>query len=90
MFQIGDRRWLNADLRNLFLNLLSGADGIGRIHRADENFSVAVLAGPGAKLDGSDGGLQLRLFDDEREHDLWQFAVDPFSRRQSDRFGSPP
>src|SRR5258708_5859690 len=62
---------------NLILDLLSGTDRIGSIYRADEDFPVAMLAGPGAELNSGDGGFQLCLFDHKSEHELRQFAVNP-------------
>jgi len=61
------------------LHLLSGPDRVDCIYSADEDFSVAVLAGLCAGLDSGDSSLQLRLLDNDGEHNLWQLAVDRIS-----------
>src|SRR5438874_2116855 len=59
----------------LFPVSLSRPHGVDSIHRADKDFSIAMLAGPCTSLNGSQGGVQLCLFDDNGEHDLRQLSV---------------
>src|SRR6266581_1959268 len=63
----------------LLLNLLSCPHGIYGVHRADEDFTVAMLTGLCAGLNGRHGCVHLCLFNHDGEHNLWQFAVDPIA-----------
>src|SRR5215471_12425205 len=59
----------------LFLDSLSCPHRVYRIHRTDEDFSIAMLASLCASLNGGNRCIQLCLFDDNGEHDLWQLAI---------------